>query len=92
MHLSLKASLIALSLALLPLSAQAGTHVVFDLGSVAFAYNDGYWDRDHRWHRWEHRHDWERYRREYREHAYNHRHSHYHDHGWHDNDRYWDHR
>ena len=24
----------------------------FNTGDVAFAYVDGYWDRDHEWHRW----------------------------------------
>lgn len=24
----------------------------FDLGAVAFAYSDGYWDRSHKWHAW----------------------------------------
>jgi len=24
----------------------------FDAGNVAFAYSDGYWDRDRKWHKW----------------------------------------
>jgi hypothetical protein len=92
MRLSLKTALIALPLALLPLSAQASSRVVLDFGNVAFGYSDGYWDRDHHWHRWHHHRDWDHYRHEYREHAYDRRHDHDRDRGWHDNDRYWDHR
>ena len=91
MNLSVKAALVALSLAALPLSAQASEHVTIDFGIIAFGYNDGYWDRNHHWHHWRHHSDWERYRAEQREHAYEWRHDRDHDHGWRDNDRYWEH-
>jgi opacity protein-like surface antigen len=26
--------------------------ITFDFGTIAFGYNDGYWDTGHRWHRW----------------------------------------
>jgi hypothetical protein len=29
-----------------------GVGVVFDVNEVAFGYQDGYWDRGHRWHDW----------------------------------------
>ena len=28
-------------------------NVTFDLGDVAIGYSDGYWDRDHHWHKWQ---------------------------------------
>ena len=91
MQLTMKAALVGLTLSVMPLAAaQAETHVSINLGDVAFAYTDGYWDRDHHWHRWHHS-DWERYRHEHSEHAYNYRHDHDHDHGWREHDRYWDH-
>ena len=37
----------------------------FDAGNVAFAYSDGYWDRDRRWHRWRDRDEARWYRRHY---------------------------
>ena len=92
MKLSSKIALVTLSLAFLPVGAQAASRVVVDLGTIAFGYSDGYWDRDHRWHRWRHHRDWDRYREERREHAYEWRHDRDRDHGWHDHDRYWDHR
>jgi hypothetical protein len=27
--------------------------VIFDPGTVAYGYSDGYWSRDHVWHTWE---------------------------------------
>jgi len=29
-----------------------GTSLSVDFGSVAFGYNDGYWDTGHHWHTW----------------------------------------
>jgi hypothetical protein len=90
MKLSGKAALLTLSFVFaVPALARAGTSVFVDLGGIAFGYEDGYWDRDHRWHEWERREDWDRYRREYREHAYAWRHDHdgdgWRDEYWHDN-------
>jgi hypothetical protein len=28
------------------------TNVTLDFGTVAYGYNDGYWDNGHRWHAW----------------------------------------
>ena len=80
-----KSILVALALAISsPFAAQAAERVVVDFGNVAFGYQDGYWDRGHHWHHWRHHRDWERYREEQREHAYEWRHDRDHDHGWHD--------
>ena len=46
-----------------PTFAAENLTLSFDPAGVAFAYNDGYWDRDHQWHKWKD----EREAREYRE-------------------------
>ena len=97
MNLGLKALLIASTIALVPVAgagpaaARSNVSVVFDFGDVAFAYSDGYWDREHRWHRWRDRDEAYRYRTAYREHYYDWRHDRDRDHGWRGRDRYWDH-
>ncbi len=48
-----------------PLSAQPA-HFSFRIGDVAMGYSDGYYDRDHRWHRWRHEREREWYRVHYR--------------------------
>ena len=90
MKLRGKAALLALSTVLvMPIGAQAGTRIVVDFGAVAFGFEDGYWDRDHRWHDWQRREDWDHYRTAYREHAYAWRHDRDRDNGW--RDEYWRH-
>lgn len=37
-------------------------YLSFSSGDVAFAYRDGWWDRDHRWHHWRDRDEWREYR------------------------------
>lgn len=39
----------------------------FDTGAVAFAYSDGYWDREHRWHSWRNAREHRAYREQYRD-------------------------
>jgi hypothetical protein len=71
--------------------AHAAVSVQFDAGSVAFGYSDGYWDRDHQWHRWPTtaaRNDW---RTHNTGHYYGHAHSRDKAAGWRDNDRWWGH-
>jgi len=54
-----------------------------DIGSVAFGFNDGYWDTGHRWHAWHNNDE----RDNYRSHGANfHRYNHTRDHnnGWRD--------
>lgn len=90
MRRSGKAVLIAVSLVFAaPIAARADTSIFVDLGGIAFGYQDGYWDRDRRWHEWQRREDWDRYRAEYREHAYEWRHDRDHDMGW--REEYWHH-
>ena len=70
--------------------AHAAVSVQFNSGSVAFGYSDGYWDRDHHWHRWPNRaarNDW---RTHNHEHYYSHAHTHDRGAGWR-NDHYWEH-
>jgi hypothetical protein len=54
--------------------AKADVAVTFDTGSVAFGYNDGYWDRAHAWHAWPNVNAASDYRTHYTEHYYDRRH------------------
>jgi len=59
-----------------------GTSLTVDFGTVAFGYNDGYWDTGHRWHAWRNNAE----RTNYRSHGANfHGYNHDRDHngGWH---------
>lgn len=40
----------------------------FRLGDIGFAYEDGYYDRHHRWHNWRHQRERDWYRANYRNH------------------------
>ena len=62
----------------------------FDTGNVAFAYQDGYWDHNHRWHRWHNHREMIEYQRRYHDHYYDWRHDRDRDHGWHDDHDHWD--
>jgi len=68
--------------------APARDHVAvgisFDDGVVAFGYRDGYWDRDHHWHRWRRNNDWRFYREHHPDHYFGRPHNHYKNHGWRD--------
>lgn len=59
----------------------------FDAGNVAFAYSDGYWDHDRRWHSWRSPYEARWYRDNYRHNYWNHRHSRAYNMGWRDMDR-----
>ena len=53
MKRTLQAALVAVALAapaFAPIAARADVSVTFNSGSVAYGYNDGYWDRAHAWH------------------------------------------
>ena len=68
-------------------AAADGFSFSFDTGDVAFAYSDGYWDRNRRWHKWRNAREAREYRNQYA-HNYN---SHRHDRdrktmGWRDQD------
>ena len=56
---------------------------------IAFGYNDGYWDREHRWHNWRNRAEMARWREANREHFFARRHDREHDQGWR-NERWWE--
>jgi hypothetical protein len=77
--------------ALVPLPAAADVHVSIDPGAVAYGYNDGYWDRNHRWHRWPATADRDWYRAHYGGHYYDQRHDRAPEQGWRSSDRWWDH-
>jgi len=62
--------------------ARAVIGLSFNAGNVAFAYQDGYWDRGHHWHNWRDRDDYRYYRSHYRHNFYNWRHDRDHDQGW----------
>jgi len=94
MRLHRKALLAACVLALVPpvwtAPAMARAAVTVDFGNIAFAYQDGYWDRDHHWHRWHNTSERNRYRAAYAQHYFAKSHTRVHGSGWRDNDRYWD--
>ena len=43
-------------------AANAAVGVSFDIGNVSVGYSDGYYDKDHNWHRWAHAADARHYR------------------------------
>ena len=53
-----------LPFALMP-AAHATVGIQFNIGNVAIGYTDGYYDRDHHWHRWAHNGDMERWRHDH---------------------------
>ena len=67
-------------LAVMP-AAHAAVGIHFDVGNVAIGYSDGYYDRDHHWHRWAHRADMEGWRHDHESDWHNWRHNdrHHHD-------------
>lgn len=67
--------------------AQESFRFSFDTGNVAFAYSDGYWDHDRRWHKWRNAREAREYRRRHA-HNYSHwRHTRERNMGWRDMDR-----
>ena len=87
MRIALTASAIALAMAGMigtTSSASAATAYSFSInrGDIAFAYNDGYWDRTHNWHDWTPA-DARYYRGHYKTHYYAQRHDKVRDGGWH---------
>ena len=107
MRTILKSALVALALSAGlvsmngPATARAAVGIAFDFGNIAFAYSDGYWDRDHHWHAWRNREEAREYRERYHEHYFDRRHDarDYRDNdrndyrnGWRDNDRWWERR
>ncbi len=73
-------------------SAQADSAVI-SIGpgpGIAYGYNDGYWDRDHKWHDWRDREEAEKWRAENRDHFYAWNHDRDRDMGWRESDHWWD--
>jgi len=60
--------------------ARAG--ISFDFGDVAFAYRDGYWDNDHRWHKWRNGREHQDYRNRHGDNYRNGNHNRYRGNGW----------
>ena len=77
--------------AFVPLAARADVSVTFDSGSVAYGYNDGYWDRTHAWHPWPNPASQREWRERNASHYYNWKHDRDHDMGWHE-DHWWERR
>lgn len=93
MKRTIQAVLIAAALAapaFAPLAAKADVTVRFDSGSVAYGYNDGYWDRAHAWHPWPNPGAQREWRERNTAHYYNWKHDRDRDMGWHD-DHWWGH-
>lgn len=67
--------------ALMPV-AHADVTVQFNPGSVAYGYNDGYWDRDHAWHTWANDRDRDSWHTQYSEHYYDRAHTAVPSEGW----------
>lgn len=72
--------------AALPASARDAFSFSFDTGAVAFAYSDGYWDRDHNWHKWRDARESREYRARYRDNYDHRRHTSRRNNGWRDSD------
>lgn len=83
MKITIAAALIAIAGATISASApaHAAVGVSFDFGNVALGYSDGYYDRDHHWHRWAHRRDADRWRHDHSDmyHGWRHNDRHHHD-------------
>ncbi len=83
MKLTIAAAAIAIAGATLTMSvpASAAVGVSFDFGNVALGYSDGYYDRDHHWHRWAHRADMQRWQHDHADswHGWRHDDRHHHD-------------
>ena len=60
----------------------ARTGVTFSFGDVAYGYQDGYWDNDRQWHRWNNRGDHDNYRRQYGDNYRHGNHNRYRHNGW----------
>src|SRR5579875_3960076 len=74
-----------------PCRAQPAGALRVQQGSVAYGYNDGYWDRSHAWHPWPNQRAESDWRAHNAAHFYNQRHYRDHEMGWR-NDHWWGHR
>jgi hypothetical protein len=69
--------------------AQADTTVTFNSGTVAFGYNDGYWDRGHAWHAWPAEQSRTEYQTKNTTHYYDRKHDADPSNGWRETDHWW---
>ena len=60
----------------------ARTDISFNFGDVAFAYNDGYWDNSHRWHKWRNSREQQDYRSQHGDNYRSGNHNRYRGKGW----------
>jgi hypothetical protein len=95
MKWTIQATLVAAATALAvpafsPVAARADVTVTFDNGTVAYGYQDGYWDREHAWHTWPNDEAARAFREREAEHYYDRRHDADRDMGWR-GDAWWDH-
>jgi hypothetical protein len=58
--------------------------ITFSTGNVAIGYSDGYWDRTHAWHKWDHDADRDAYRRAKEAEYHEWKHDRDKDMGWHE--------
>jgi hypothetical protein len=56
--------------------------VSFDIGDIAFGYQDGYWDRGRHWHNWQNQDEMQYYRSASGNHYYDYNHDRDSDNGW----------
>ncbi|MDR3498775.1 MAG: hypothetical protein P4L72_06070 [Parvibaculum sp.] len=89
MKTAIRGAVLALGLAGATLSmagaaSAAEVGISLNLGNVAFAYQDGYWDHAHHWHRWRNSHEARDYRAKQGPSYHNWNHNRDRDHGWHD--------
>ncbi len=64
-------------------ASAAGVGISFNLGNVAFGYQDGYWDRSHHWHKWRNRNEARNYRAAPSNQYHDWKHDRNSDRGWH---------
>jgi len=81
------------AVALLSMAAPSSAHAQdaftfsFNTGNVAFAYSDGYWDNERRWHRWRDAREAREFRKHHGHRYYHRKHTSVHNRGWRDQDR-----
>jgi hypothetical protein len=66
-----------------PPASAAFLRISLNLGDVAFGYQEGYWDRNHRWHNWRNEREAARYRASSGNHYNDWKHDRDPDKGWH---------
>ena len=72
-----------------PAAAADNLNVAVNSGGIAFGYSDGYWDRDHQWHKWRNHEEAQSWREHNSDHYFDRRHDGEKDAGWR-NEWWWD--